>query len=418
VLGVSGGLDSMVLLHAFARLAPELGLRPTAAHLHHGLRGRSADLDARLVETSCIRLGVAHREARLRLAEDASTGESIEMKARRLRHRFLCETASLVGSDRIALAHHADDQAELVLLRIFRGAGSDGLGAMRPIAPSPSDPRVRVLRPFLGFTRAELAEIAAKESIPFREDRSNRDLSVPRNRVRHRILPFLIREISPALPRILGRMAAISAGESEYLNDQASRWRRTARKVRFDRLPLAIQRIVLRQELWEVGQDLAFEALEELRRKRVALEASGKRRVHPGGKERRRGPMATPLPLALDRKGVTGIPGGRLEWRIVRRRRRKVPGVEQLDADLVGGSAVLRHRRPGDIYQPMGMDRPGRLKHLLINRKVPAEERAWRLVMEASDGQIAWVEGFPPAEPFKLTPTTRRFLVIRLVPGD
>ncbi len=419
VVGVSGGLDSMVLLEALAKLAPDLGLQLTAAHLNHGLRGRASDLDAQLVERTCLRLGVPHHGARIRIADnDAATGESIEMKARRLRHRFLCEVASNAGSDRVALAHHADDQAELILLRIFRGAGADGLGGMRPVSPSPADPRVRLVRPFLGFKRSELKEFAETESIRFREDASNRDLSIPRNRIRHRILPFLMREISPALPRVLGRMAIIAAGESEHLNRQAERWRRSGRRGRFDRLPLALQRIVLRQELWEVGQDVGFEVLEEMRRKRASIESTGKVSAKAKAGRPLRACLEGPLPLAVDRKGIQEVPGGRLEWRLVRRRQKPTAGVEQFDADRLGDLAVLRHRRSGDLYQPMGMDRPGRLKRHFINRKVPMVERGKRLVLEAADGRIAWVEGFPPAEPFKLTDSTRRILLIRLALGD
>lgn len=419
VVGVSGGLDSMVLLEALAKLAPDHGLQLTAAHLNHGLRGRASDLDAQLVERTCLRLGVPHHGARIRIADnDAATGESIEMKARRLRHRFLCEVASNAGSDRVALAHHADDQAELILLRIFRGAGADGLGGMRPVSPSPADPRVRLVRPLLGFTRSELKEFAETESIRFREDASNRDLSIPRNRIRHRILPFLMREISPALPRVLGRMAIIAAGESEHLNRQAERWRQSGRRGRFDRLPLALQRIVLRQELWEVGQDVGFEVLEEMRRKRASIESTGKVSAKAKAGRPLRACLEGPLPLAVDRKGIQEVPGGRLEWRLVRRRQKPTAGVEQFDADRLGDLAVLRHRRSGDLYQPMGMDRPGRLKRHFINRKVPMVERGKRLVLEAADGRIAWVEGFPPAEPFKLTDSTRRILLIRLALGD
>jgi tRNA(Ile)-lysidine synthetase-like protein len=175
---------------------------------------------------------------------------------------------------------------------------------------------------------------------------------------------------------------------------------------------------VLRQELWEVGQDVGFEVLEEMRRKRASIESTGKVSAKAKAGMPLRAFLEGPLPLAVDRKGMQAVPGGRLEWRLVRRRQKATAGMEQFDADRLGDRAVLRHRRSGDLYQPMGMDRPGRLKRLFINRKVPMAERGKRLVLEAADGRIAWVEGFPPAEPFKLTDLTRRILLIRLALGD
>jgi len=411
-------MDSMVLLEALARLAPGCGWVPIAMHCNHGLRGRSADLDAEFVERACRRLGLEFRSGQVDVRAAAKAGRhSIEMTARRLRHGFLAETARAAGSDRIVLAHHADDQAELVLLRLLRGSGSEGLGGMRPVSPSPADPRIKLLRPFLRFTRAEIAEFGAAQGIRHREDRSNRDLSIPRNRVRHTLLPYLVREHSPALPRILTRVAEIAAAESDFLREEAVRWRRSRRRKSFARLPLALQRIVLRQELWELGHDADFEALERLRLRRLEMPAPEAAARPTGRQETKPTPSGTRT-LELDRDGDCELSGRRLHWQVRKAHRPFAPGSEQLDAESVGPSGILRHRRPGDRFQSLGMAKPARLQNLLINRKVPVSERSRRLVLETPDGVIAWVEGFPPGERFRITVQTRRILVLKIPAGD
>lgn len=416
VVGVSGGLDSMVLLHVLAHVAPRLGIRIEAAHCHHGLRGRAADLDEKCVQEATTKLRVGFHTARfdVRGAADHS-GESIEMAARRLRHRFLARTAVELGSRWVALAHHADDQAELVLLRLFRGAGSDGLSGMSLRSPSPADDRVQLLRPLLGFSRSELEEVAGKRQIRFRKDRSNLDPTILRNRIRHRILPFLCRQLTPALPRILNRVAEIAAAESEHLEAEATHWRQNGREDTFGTLSLALQRIVLRQRLLELGQIPDFDSIESLR---TELRSPSRLKT-PGGPEPVRDSQPTDeASLDLRRKGAVPWRSGLFRWTVTSKRPGRSPGTECLDADRVGIRAKIRIRRTGDFYQPLGMPAPSRLKNLLMARKVPRGDRDSRFVIEIPDGRIAWVEGLPPGETFKHSEKTRRWLRLWWEPGD
>ena len=227
VVAVSGGLDSMVLLHSLARLRRKFPWQLTVAHCHHGLRGIDADGDADWVRAQSAALGLPCivEEVSVRAAAEASR-ESLEMAARRLRHAFLARAALSVGSAdsmEVVLAHHAQDQAELILLRLLRGAGSEGLAGMKERSPSPADRRVSLLRPFLGFDRGTLEAFARSQGIGHREDASNRDLSIPRNRIRHQLIPDWMAHHSPALPRVLARIADIAAHEIHYIQNPGPR---------------------------------------------------------------------------------------------------------------------------------------------------------------------------------------------------
>jgi tRNA(Ile)-lysidine synthase len=408
----------MALLFALSRLAPMEQWILTAAHCHHGLRGESADLDESLVEKTCRKLDVAFQGCRVDVRKSAKeTGESLEMAARRLRHAFLAAAAHQTGTSRVVLAHHADDQAELVLLRLLRGSGSDGLGGMRDRSPSPADPQIQLIRPLLWADRSAILRFARAHRIRFREDASNRDRSIPRNQVRHQLIPYLKRNHSPALPRILTRIASIAGAESDFLHSEADRWQKRSVRRPFSKLPLALQRIVLRRELWEQGRDVDFDTLERLRRRRQESPKLEAENPSPKRLEENRGEM-DPVRLELSQDGKASRRGRKLEWKVRRSAGAFSPASEQLDADAVGPVGLLRNRRPGDRFQGLGMPRPARLQNLFINRKIPQEERDRVLILETSEGRIAWVEGFPPGEEFKRTSKTRRFLVLKGSHGD
>ena len=166
-VAVSGGADSVALLHSLVRLRAWLGAKPpfglAAAHFHHGIRGAEADADADFVADLCASLGVPLRTGRGDVpAESARTGESPEMAARRLRHAFLRDAC---GGSAVATGHTLDDQAELFFLRLHRGAGLDGLGGMAPFAPAGADGRPARLRPLLGMRHAALCAFLRAEGL-------------------------------------------------------------------------------------------------------------------------------------------------------------------------------------------------------------------------------------------------------------
>jgi tRNA(Ile)-lysidine synthetase-like protein len=225
LVAVSGGLDSMVLLRMLHELAAGHGWQLKVAHLNHQLRGRSSDADARLVRRAAAALGLPCVTGRSEVRSIARAGGlSLEMAARKARHGFLARAAARLTLPTVALAHHADDQLELFFLRLLRGCGGEGLAGMKWRSPSPSDPKVALVRPLLDQPKAALRQWAESRKVPFREDASNAHLDIQRNRIRHELLPLLRRHYQPALSRTILRLMDIIGEEAAFAAQQAREW--------------------------------------------------------------------------------------------------------------------------------------------------------------------------------------------------
>jgi tRNA(Ile)-lysidine synthase len=423
LVAVSGGVDSMILLHLLHEASRRHRWRLVVAHFNHRLRGRSSDADERLVRDTARRLGVPCVAERADVRGFARQHRlSIEMAARRLRHEFLAHAARERGIRAVALAHHADDQAELFLLRLLRGAGAAGLSGMKPQSPSPAARGVRLIRPLLECAKEELRALARSRGLAFREDASNASPDPLRNRVRLELIPLLRRRYQPALTKVLLREMELLGAEDAALNAIARRWLRRPDGP-FARLPVALQRRCLQLQLLAGGVAPDFEHIEELRRRagREVMLAPDRiaRRNGQGRIEFLRKPSLAFLG-AVERHPLRGA-GGALSfggcvvrWRTLRRagatRPAPAPGCEWFDADRVGAAVTLRHWQPGDRFEPIGLGRAARLQDLFTNARVPAARRRRLLVAVAHDGDIFWVEGLRIGERFKLTAQTRRRL--------
>ncbi|MBX3734354.1 MAG: tRNA lysidine(34) synthetase TilS [Verrucomicrobiae bacterium] len=424
LVAVSGGADSMMLLHLLHTLAGPLRLELAVAHAHHQLRGSDADLDARLVRMTARALGLRCVMARLPVREARGlTGESLEMAARRLRHAFLARTARRLGMLTVALAHHADDQAELVLMRLLQGAGGDGLAGMSWQNPSSADRRIVLIRPLLDLPGSRLKAAAIAGGVPFREDASNSDPGPLRNRVRLELLPLLEARFSPAIRRLLGRTADLVGAEATFVGAEAQRWLEHPQDRDFRVLPLALQRAVLRVQLRALGHEPGFDTVERLRRGVGVHQVSEDLRVRrdAGGRVVPESPVTVPdfegreQRLELRSRGGTATLGGTsIRYSFDRAASfspdNRSAGEEVFDAARVGMRICLRHWRPGDRFQPLGFARPAKLQDLLVNRKVPAARRRTLLVAATGDGILFWVESLPPGDLFRIRPDTRRTL--------
>lgn len=415
---VSGGVDSMVLLHALARLAPEHRWRLVVAHFNHQLRGRSSDADQRLVQRAAkqLRLSFISGAADVR-AHAAARGTSVEMAARELRHKFLARAASTRKIGVIATAHHADDQVELFFLRLLRGAGAEGLGGMKWRNPSPVNPRISLARPLLGETKTALQAWAAHEKISFREDASNASVDIRRNRIRHELLPLLAGKYQPSLMPVILRQMEMFAAEAEFVNQSARDWLASKRPAAFDKLPVALQRTCIRLQLERIGVAANFNLIEQLRafeNRPVTIDAArAVLRDTPGRVKVQSTAQAGFSPRQVRRR-LTGGAGEllfgnvRISWQIgplsagtVHARKNGV-NIEHFDADKVGRAIELRHWRPGDRFQPIGMAGGVKLQNLFTNGKIPREERRRLAVGTTAGGELFWVEGLRLAERFKL----------------
>jgi tRNA(Ile)-lysidine synthase len=261
LIGVSGGRDSIALLHSLG----EIGFKNlVVCHLNHQLRGRSSNADARFVEKLAAKydleaeIGSANVRA---LASKRKT--SIETAGREARYRFFAKTAKRRKSKTIFLAHHADDLVETFLINLFRGAGAAGLSGMRNVSTHRiGDVNLIVVRPLLGVWRQEIDSYLREHRIKFREDASNQNLNSLRNRIRHRIIPFLEKALGRNIRLAIWRAAAIAGEEEDWMDGQlpdVSDVELSVAKLRA--LPVALQRRAIfewlkAQSISEVGFDL------------------------------------------------------------------------------------------------------------------------------------------------------------------
>jgi len=422
LVAVSGGLDSLVLLTALARLKDEFGWRVAAAHFNHQLRGRAADADEQFVGRSCSALRVPCQVGRwLKEERTAATkAGGIEHAARLARRGFLGRVAANAGARHIVLAHHADDQVEHFFVRLLRGAGSRALGGMRRRSRHGPPLNAWLVRPFLDFRRAEIAAWAEAQQLRHREDASNRDPRFMRNRVRHELLPYLTRRFAPAVADLVLRTMRGLADEAEWLRAAAADYLRQPPALRppFDRCPPALQRHALALQLEAHALKFDSATLETLRA------AAGTVVTCPGNHQLVRDELGT---LSLHeasnpsfengsvsvqlagRAGAAQFRGLEINWSLQAGQRaiQFQAQREFFDADRVGQTVILRPWQAGDRFQPIGMNRPVKLQDLFTNAKVPPTDRRRRVVAATGTGEIFWVEGLRIGERFKLSATTQ-----------
>jgi len=423
LVAVSGGLDSMALLHALRQLAGAHQWKLTVAHFNHQLRGAASDADEQLVLQTSRQLRVESVAGRADVAEAArAAGMSLEMAGRKLRHDFLARTARQHGIPAVALAHHADDQVELFFLRLLRGTGGRGLAGMQWRNPSPSDPSLVLVRPLLDQTKDALREAAQAAGVRFSEDATNASLDIHRNRVRHELLPMLRAHYQPRLSERVLNLMDLAGAEAEVVTRLAERWLVVKRRVKFDRLAVAVQRRVLFLQLLKMGLPPDFDLVERLRahgdetvsvgaEQWISRDADGRlraRKIEAGEFDSARISVAI-----TEGKGEVEFGGMALAWEITETPGNgfeREPNVEYFDADKIGGKIWLRHWQAGDRFQPIGMKSARKLQDLFTDLKVPREKRRLRIVASTDRGELFWVEGLRMADGFKLEAKTVRRL--------
>ncbi len=434
---VSGGVDSMVLLHALHALARKNRWSVTVAHFDHRLRGRASQADEALVRRTAARLRLPFVAGGADVQKIAAQGKiSIEMAARKLRHEFLARTARAQGIPAVALAHHADDQVELFFLRLLRGAGSAGLAGMKWRSISPADKTIALVRPLLAFTKAELLAVAAEKSIAYRTDATNFSPDILRNRVRNELLPLIREHYQPAIDSTILRLMDIAGAEAEFVSAAASQVATSSgtspgAAPAFEALALAVQRKWLQQQLTAAGLAPDFELINQLRGapgKRVSVAPGLTVERDAAGRLCCREPVAAGFNSAGLELNLSGAMGRRefagllIGWRVEPMKQFKLPRKkpsaagpsatrECFDAARIGEVIVLRHWQPGDRFQPIGMQAPVKLQDLFVNAKIPLARRRELVLAATRAGEIFWVEGLRMAEPFKLTDQTRTKLV-------
>jgi tRNA(Ile)-lysidine synthase len=404
ITALSGGPDSVSLLDALVLAAAGGRLQVVAAHLDHHLRPSSAE-DARFCRALCdrlrVRLHVGSADVRSRAQREKG---GLEQAARLARYAFLRSVAEEEGAAAIALAHTRDDQAETLVLRLLRGAGSRGLSAMRVRAGD-------LWRPLLTLGRADVLAHLEARGLSFREDPSNADPVHLRNRVRHELFPYLESRFNPRVREALARSAALLAEESAFIEGHAeelvSRAHRPAAGVlvlsreALRAAPTAVARAAVRRALEETGgrRALAHTHVERVLALAASPRPSGRRLPLSGGCEaafsfgevrlgrKRATPAAYAVPLSVP--GQVELPGG-ITLRVRSARGPAVSKGESAVVAVPAGPLVVRTRRPGDRVSVDG--RVVSLKRALIEDRVPADLRAG-LPLLASGPHVLWFPG-------------------------
>jgi tRNA(Ile)-lysidine synthase len=467
-LGVSGGADSVALLRIFEELRAQLGITLFVLHFHHQLRGAEADEDERFVKTLARAFQLEFESGRADVAAEAKRNRwNLEDAARRLRYDFFASAASSRGLDRVAVAHNANDQAETVLSHLLRGTGLAGLAGIHPVAGL-------IVRPLLGIGREELREYLSGLSQRWREDATNEDTSRTRARIRHELLPLLVRDFNGEAVAHLARLAshareeeafwraleeerfralatrdssgAITAGTRELLaplpflprdktetptgsacgsQPDIAVARRLIRRIyaelRGSREQLTSQHVESVIDLAARSQSGAAIDLPGIRVERIfdrlrfmnaPVAAVQSSETRPANPE-----FAYTLASPANADSVSvAVP--EIHRRFSLKRVDWPPagsetglGRGALDYDRVQWPLVLRNWRPGDSFRPHGSRRVRKLKRLLLESRVPRNARGGWPVLTSGE-KVIWAAGFPAAQDFAPSGETQAGLVI------
>ena len=429
LVAVSGGPDSMCLLHVLR----EAGCHIETAYFDHETRDGESTADGEFVREHVGSLGIPfYTESRPVEAEAHAAGLGFEEYARQVRYAFLKRAARDAGCVVLATGHNADDQAETVLMRLLRGTTPHGLAGIPTVR---DDEGVRIVRPLIACTRAQVLAYLDAHGIPYRTDRTNADTRYLRNKVRHELLPLLRDRFNPHIDEALVRLAEVQRDEDGLLSRAAQEaYARCVaedgavqRRVFADLHP-ALQRRVVLILAWRHGVDCPFDQVEGAVRF-ICGGGTGRAFDLGGGVSLRNARDATgvvtqpgtvdPREIALAVPGETTAFGKQFQvlcHDAVPTKDLKaycLPTRQVFDADAMGTTLSVRHRRPGDRFSPLGMTGSKKLKDYFIDLGIPVTQRD-REVLLIANGTIAWVVGHAIAAPVAVTPQTQRTVEVRV----
>jgi tRNA(Ile)-lysidine synthase len=435
-VAVSGGPDSILLLHFMHQYARDTALALAVVHFNHKLRGEESEADETFVRGLTEELGIEFLRGEPDHAQEArAKRRNLEASARELRYRFFFSLISLGKLDKLVTGHTANDQAETVLLRLLRGSGTRGLGGIYPVLGG------KIFRPFLSLTRDEIEKELRDRKLAFRVDSSNQNLRFQRNKIRHVLLPLLIKEYNPEVAGLLAELSERARDDEEALeqlsHERALPWR--VREGPEEKIPIralldfppAIQRRVLRQMIHTVKGDLrgiTHRPIEALRQ--LASEAqSGCKLAFPGQLEARK-----EFDWLIIARPLEQAPGAEFSYPVEVPSEVPVPELRSvfrfkliaaaalgktyndrrmggLDPQKLPGKLILRNWRAGDHFRPLGSQKARKLKELMGRHKIPAGQRKGWPVLECGT-EIVWVRGFPPASSVAAVPASKQIVVI------
>ena len=442
---VSGGPDSMALLHSLLALRQELELDIVGAHLNHGLRGEESAADAEFVRSAFDSLGLHCVVDSADVEAMQTAGMSPEEAAREARYEFLARSAVECGAWAVALGHTADDQAETVMMNIIRGSGLSGLRGMRALTSvRRGGTEIRLLRPLLGLGRAETTAYCEELTLNPRMDRTNFSLTYTRNRVRMELMPAL-ESYNPAIKESLLRLSDSASIDLAYIESEAEdAWGRATleeegcvrlRRDEFSSIPEAVARRVLRKAVRSIKGDLKDVEMSHVEdMARLIAGGTGAQLDLPGGVSfevgyevgtiatvGRPARESTIESFALQVPGRTVSGAWTVDARYVEREGVRLTDTSDgltasLDLEATGTPLRVRGRAPGDRFQPLGMKGSKSLTDFLSDSKVPRQERDSKPLVVSPQG-IVWVVGCRIAHWARVTEGTGNMLEIAFRPA-
>ena len=466
LVAVSGGADSVALLHVLRRLQPAWSLCLAIAHFNHCLRGEDSEADEEFVRALSSTIGIPFLSEKADVKQSARARKSnLEETARRARYDFLRRAASRFGADKIALGHNKNDQAETILMRFLRGSGPEGLSSIHPVVDG------LFIRPLIECPRKSILRYLEDFSHPYRQDASNNDLGYLRNRVRHQLLPYLQKRFNPRLVDVLANEAEQARLAAQFLQAQARQLYESIRIGKQDGIALpaqtildldpALRSLVIREALRDCRGSLRGISSAHIRSilNLCAAHQSGKQIQLPGKhlvtrrfdelvllSERmaQKGNYCYELPVpgrclvcelglevsvrldlspesisdATDPGRVSDLEGLRSTLQSGLRSNGAFRLEEirtYLDAGSLPGRLIIRPRQPGDRYGGPGHRK---VKKMLIDAKIDPQIRDCLPLLVAGEA-IVWIPGFLPAPRFRLRPDSERaaLITVRSIPS-
>jgi tRNA(Ile)-lysidine synthase len=443
LVAVSGGPDSVALLHLLIAMAGEYSLQLAIAHLNHCLRVPESDRDAEFVSALAGKFSLPfYLEKKDVRAFQRRRRLSLEEAARQVRYAFYDAVASKDGYNKIATGHHSDDNAELVLMNLLRGSGPLGLSGIAPVRDD------KIVRPLIHLKRSEILDYNSENKIAFVTDISNTDPSFRRNKIRHHLIPELKKSYNPAIVDSLNRLAEILLAEDQWMDEALEPvFNECVLNRKAERISLAIPgvngmgpavaRRIIRKAIFSVKQDLRRITFLHVN---AVLELAKKDQVCgsldlPGGiRVIKDTAVLTIRKEALESQadfsdyrhtiageGTTSIKEAKVAIKLVEIRADEVPDFKAsgkhrafFDRDCLRFPLVVRNFRPGDRFSPLGVDGTQKLKKYFINNKIPVRQRKICPLL-LSENKIIWVAGHRIDNSVKLGPKTRHVLMAELL---
>lgn len=434
-VGVSGGADSVCLLHLLWYLRKKLQIELRAVHVHHGLRGREADRDACFSKAFCERLGVPCKVIEIHAdAEAREQGISVEEAGRNARYRILESEAENweqefmttgCGTEkpavRIAVAHHGDDSAETILHNLCRGSGLRGLSGIAPV-------RGRIIRPLLWACRDEITGYLESENLTYMEDSTNGENDYTRNKIRNLIMPLITTEVNEKAAKNILRAGELMSGADHYFSKTAGEWLERFSSKEGEGLPIAelqkedtiIQGYILREALRIMGcplKDVTGKHIEEILS--LLSKQTGKRVKLPHGAAAERQYEHLLLTQGDGEKEIPVEPLPEISMHIFPcHNQQKIPKnqyTKWFDYDKISGTLSVRYRQTGDFIM-LADGKRKTVKAFMIDEKIPVRARAG-IVLLAEGAHVLWIMGYRISEYYKITEETKNILEVQLDGG-